>query len=257
MTHLKTPQQKLIEQAKKKTLQVFPKEEQHIGIYTLEDTQENRKYAYFSALWYIESKIITPDMITSLQKDATMLSVGSGEAHLERLLTAGFNIPTKNITTSDLYLNEKIEQVGFQHYIFDMTKQWPSFNQKFDYILFPESLGVALLDYNRIGKDQSQTHRFFNYLNTTEKEILDGNLNPKDKDFFMQVVEKDVAKVKLLYFILKQAIPNLNPHGEIRIKHGLEEPQQRAYIMTKLAKEYKDITFPTETKSYENFTLKL
>jgi len=250
-------QQKLNALAKKKIKLVFPKDEQHTGTYISEDTSQNKKYVYFSALWYIESEIITPDMVASLQKDATLLSVGSGEGHLERLLKDGFNIPTKNITTSDLYLDNKIQQAGFQHHIFDMTKPWPNFNQQFDYILFPESLGVALLDYNRIGKDQSQTNRFFNYLDQTEKEILDGNLKPKDIDFFMQVIGMDVPKVHQIYQILTQAIQNLKPNGEIRIKHGLQETQQRAYIMAKLAQEYPNISFPNHTKSYENFILKL
>ena len=47
------------------------------------------------------------------------------------------------------------------------------------------------------------------------------------------------------------------PHDEIRIKHGLEETQQRAYIMAKLSQEYAGITFPQQTKSHENFMLKL
>ncbi len=248
-----TPQQRLIADAKRKIKQVFPFEEQHLGTYTV----DNAKYIYFSALWYIESEIITPDMVASLQQDATMLSVGCGEGHLERLLHKGFNIPKKNISTSDLYLDQKINQAGFQHYIFDLTKSWPNFNQKFDYILFPESLGVALLDYNRIGKDQSRTHRFFNELDTTQKEILEGNLKPHDLDFFMQVVGMDVPKVHAIYNILTEALSHLKPRGEIRIKHGLEHEQQRAYIMAKLAQEYPTISFPNQTRSYENFVLKI
>ncbi|OGI64937.1 hypothetical protein A2642_02430 [Candidatus Nomurabacteria bacterium RIFCSPHIGHO2_01_FULL_39_10] len=252
-------QQQLIKLAKQKTREVFSPEEQHLRSYTFENPPHKRKYIHFSALHYFESAIITPDMITSLQNNATLLSVGSGEGHLERLLKDGFHIPTKNITTSDLYEDPKIEHAKFPHYTFDMTKPWPNFNQQFDYILFPESFGVALIDWENIGNptNQSRTHRFFNELDKTEKEILAGNLNPQHLNFFMQVVGMDVSRVHRIYQVLQQAIPHLKPHGEIRIKHGIDEPQQRAYIMAKLAQEYQNISFPTQSGSYENFVVKL
>src|SRR3989344_5860651 len=148
-------QQQLIKLAKQKTREVFSPEEQHLRSYTFENPPHKRKYIHFSALHYFESAIITPDMITSLQNNATLLSVGSGEGHLERLLKDGFHIPTKNITTSDLYEDPNIGN--------------PT--------------------------NQSRTHRFFNELDKTEKEILAGNLNPQHLNFFMQVVGMDVSRV--------------------------------------------------------------
>lgn len=253
MNYLSLNQTELISIAQQKIIEVFPKEEQHTDIYYI----EKKNYSYFSAMWYFKAEIITPDLIQNLTQNAALLSVGCGEGHLERLLNKGFDIPKKNIHTSDLYLDQKIFQAGFRHHLFDLTSPWPNLKKKFDYILFPESLGVALLKHDPSRKQQDITFRFFNYLEQTQKEILGGNLNPPDLTFFLEVVEKDVPRVTIIYNILKQAISFLKPQGEIRIKHGLQEPQQRAYIMAKLAQEYQQITYPNQTKSYENFILKM
>jgi len=72
-------QQQLIQIANKKILKVFSKEEQHTGVYV----GNNSQYFYFSALWYFQSAIITPDIIQKLSSGGNMLTVGCGEGHLE------------------------------------------------------------------------------------------------------------------------------------------------------------------------------
>jgi hypothetical protein len=95
--------------------------------------------------------ILTQQFIENMQKGAKLLSVGCGPAYLEQFMIKAYNINLKNIILSDdLKLNIPKE---FTFYKFNMYNSWPDMNNKFDYIIFPESVF-----FERLGPDEGLTH---------------------------------------------------------------------------------------------------
>ena len=96
-------------------------------------------YKYYYAHKYFLNRLIDVNMVSRLRKGANMLSIGTGPGHLERTLLT-FSVPAKNIDIADIKLHSHIENSPFRKFEFDMSKQWPDFQRKYDYILFPESI---------------------------------------------------------------------------------------------------------------------
>lgn len=244
-------QKGLIEEARGRSSKVFSAEENHNDAY---NPSLGRNYFYFPGILYFERGTITTDMVQRLREGASMLSVGSGDGHLERLLSEGFEIPKKNIVVSDIELDPFLSS-DFESYTFDMTGDWPDFGRKFDYVLFPESLGVALLDLLNIGNG-GHTYRFFEDINSDASRCLNGE-EMHSPEFFQRVIEMDIPYAVNSYGIMKRAVSQLNPEGEVRVCYGLDKSDQvRAYVMLKLKQDNPGITFPEPNKN-SNFTAKL
>lgn len=241
-------QKQLIKEASKKSVEIFGNSDDSPY------TPKSNNYAYFPGMYYFNKGTITPDMIERLQDGATMLSVGSGDGHLERLLCQGFQIPKKQISVSDVKLDPEIIPSGFPSYEFDMTKPWPKFEQDFDYILFPESLGVAMIKL-KLNQKGDSTYRFYPHIDNDAERIIQGEM-PLNPEFFQEVIEQDLPEASKKYEIIKEAITRLNPYGEVRIKFGIDSNQQKAYVMQRLRNEYSDILFPPPNQN-SNFTIKL
>lgn len=95
-------------------------------------------YAAFPPSWHFRSGLITEQMVKDLiENQKTLLSVGAGPAHLERLLVE-LGVNRKNIVLADKF-TEFIPE-GFARYRFDMFGRWPDFREIFDYIIFPQSI---------------------------------------------------------------------------------------------------------------------
>jgi len=195
-------------------------------------------YMQFPGVWYFQCGHITPKIVSGLIKGSKMLSVGSGEARLERLLTEGFGASKQNIVLSDMSLYAQARESGMKCYEFDMTKPWPKLEEMFDYIIFPESLGVALLK-----AEEQLSFRYFDILSRVEKQVLASDYSSQDIGFFMDVVGMDVSRVHTVCSILEQGMKYLNSGGTLIVKHGINAGQQKAYIMAKFHRDYPGITF--------------
>jgi len=240
-------QEELATLAVKRMKEVFPQEDWHESTYFRKDReircQGDKDYFYFSAPLYFKDGFVDAQMLSRLQNGARMLSIGVGEGHLERLLAIGFGIPQKQIVIADYpRFHPKIRGLGFPEYIFNMTKEWSKFDNKFDYILFPESLNIATLNY---GKEMCD--RFFEDVKRTTKLCEEGRFDELKKseiNFFIGLMEQDVPVVKTRYQIVRNALANLNPDGEVRISSGIKPPQQPAYIKLKLKQDGVKVSYP-------------
>jgi len=222
-------QEQLIEEAYKRSAQVFSAEDNYDDLF---EPHGISKYFFFSGVYYFKHETITPDLIARMSNGASLLTVGSGDGHLERLLCHGFNISQQQIHTSDRNIHPRIKEEGFPHYEFDMTKPWP-INNLFDYIIFPESLGVATMT-----GEECTSFRFLDDLKKIEKGIFAENVESRDVEFFLDVITRDAPETVRKYEIIEQALNHVNPQGEIRVKWGLDNLQQRAYVMAKLKRDY-------------------
>jgi len=252
-------QEELTALAVQRMKEVFPEEDIRESNYIIEDEQAicpaDKDYIYFSAPLYFKDGFVDAQMINRLQNEARILSVGVGEGHLERLLHLGLDIPQRNIAITDHpMIHPRIKAKGFREYVFDMTQEWPNLKQKFDYILFPESLNIATLNYEKEICD-----RFFDEIKSITKLCEEGRLEEiknSDADFFTDLMEQDVPVVKTRYNIIKQALRNLKTKGEVRISSGIKLPQQPPYMKLKLKKEGTKVTYP-EVKLNSQFYIKL
>jgi hypothetical protein len=129
--------------------------------------------------------VLTENLIRKLQTDGTMLSIGSGPAHLEQFLVKAYDVPVRNITLCDRSSDYVPEGFDFQK--FNMRKSWPEFDKKFDYIIFPESL-------------------FFGNISVElHKEYYD-------------------LKVDIFHHIMTESLTRLKSDGEIRMKGLIPSP---------------------------------
>ena len=252
-------QEKLTTLAVQKMKEVFPEEDWQESTYVRKANgaicEADSRYIYFSAPSYFKDEFVDAKMINKLQKGASMLSVGVGEGHLERLLSLGFQIPKNQITITDYpSVHPKIKESGFKEYVFDMTKEWPDFKENFDYVLFPESLGVATMDLG-----EEMCYRFFEdtiRINKLCKERRFDDFENSEAEFFIGLMEKDVPVVKVRYAIICNALKVLNPGGEIRISHGIKLPQQPAYMQLRLKKDGVNVSYPAGKYSHYFFIKK-
>lgn len=203
----------------------------------------DKKNIYFSGPLYLKDGFVDAQMIARLQAGARMLSVGVGEGHLERLLALGFGIPQEQMSIADNHrFHPKMRASGFPEYSFDMTKEWPKFEERFDYVLFPESLNIATMNY----KDE-MTVRFNDDVRKVESLFEKGKLNElrnPEADFYINLIEQDVPVVKVRYDIIRRALDILNPKGEVRISSGIKPPQQPAYVQLKLRRDRANVSYP-------------
>src|SRR5262249_18711034 len=139
------------------------------------------KYTYYGPSFYFrtETPLLTPSIVAGLQQKQTLLSVGCGAGFLEHFLIEALQVPRENVVLADkrnVTLSTDLKFIRF-----DASKNWPDFSEKFDYIVFPESIEIAL--------------RFFKGLESgpTDQRIVEG-----------------------LSQILIKALQNLKTPGEVR-----------------------------------------
>ena len=131
-------QKTLIKFAEKKAEKLFPN--MNVNKY-----KSVGKYFYFPVIehYFQNAPIIDPELVRDLRSGAKLLSIGVGAANLEKLLYEGFDLPKDAVVISDIKLDPHAMNSGLNTMQFDMTKKWPEFKERFTYILFPESFGVA------------------------------------------------------------------------------------------------------------------
>ncbi len=130
-----------IEQPKEYWEVIREKEQEMFPEFASDDkhaTEENR-YVHFAPSWHFKSGLITEADVDKLASDSTktLLSIGAGPAHLERLLTT-LGVKSQNMTLTDI--DAKSLPSGFNTKVFDMYQPWNELgNEKYDLIIFPES----------------------------------------------------------------------------------------------------------------------
>ncbi len=105
---------------------------------------------YFASSWHFKSGLMTDEVVRSLVADDSkkLLSMGSGPAYLERLLTK-LGVKKENITLVDI--DPKYVPPDFTSKIFDMYSEWTDLGDElYDLIIFPEST----LFHSRFKTDQ-------------------------------------------------------------------------------------------------------
>lgn|GEM_PF-1804824 len=199
------------------------------------EVKEETNYLYFSPERYFEKGFVDSDMAAKLLTGGTLLTVGTGKGDLETAICKKFNVPEKQISIADIKLHSAVKNLPFTKYEFDMEKKWSVFPNKFDYILFPESFGVAL-------GGEEEAHRFFEQIkDVVEKSNRDEKINKDDEDLFNIVLEMDIPHVKDKLFTVEQALLNLNDNGELRFSGDLLSSQEETYIRLKLKQEFPEI----------------
>lgn len=224
-------QDELVELAQGIIKRHFPENERHQDVYL----PEGLSYTYFSALWHLRDGLVTPRIILDLRNGAKMLSVGSGDGHLERVLIKGFGIPKDRINVSDKSIHPRLLTEGLTCYEFDMTKPWPDMKKSFNYVIFPESLGVALLSV-----PGGASSRFLGNTKRIENTVLNGGIvSDRDRDFYLELIETDVPSATHIYKVLQEAYKKLCNVGEIRLsKSGsIRSKQLEVYVELKFRRE--------------------
>ena len=154
------------------------------------------------------------------------------------MLHFGFGVPAENIEVADLELHPALSRTDFKVHQFSMFSEWPQFGRPFKYILFPESLGVAISPFkaeffNKHRYCSVITHRFHNDLECVEKAFFSGTLKDvrqEDIRQMLQVIEMDLPWMPHVLNMLKSALANLESGGQIRLNGHLLPTQSIAYL---------------------------
>lgn len=226
-------QGELFELSRELTSKVFSPDEAHMSAYI--PTYNN--YFYFPGSHFFEYGAIDGQMVDSLRCGAKMLSVGSGDGHLERLLRDGFGVSSENIVVSDIVVDPALKGEDFDYFQFDMLGEWPDFNEKFDYILFPESLGVATM---RCGADM--TYRFREDVESAV-QLIEKTGGVGNFSFFNLLMGSDSPSSVVIYDTIRKSIDCLSDAGSICVLQGVDPGQPRAYVMNKIKSEFADAKF--------------
>lgn len=229
-----------LKDATEKVSRVIPESIDADGFSPNHMTDSETRYFYFSPLTYFRNELVDEQMINDLKTDKRMLSVGAGRADLERVLEEGYGIPANHITIADIRLHSKARQTSFPMHEFDMKKEWPKFDAKFDYIIFPESFGMAFAGPE--STNGSRTHRFFDIVENVVKKTKSGEqIARDDEDFFVKLLEMDVPEVKDELRTLEYALNDINDSGEIRLSGALLSEQEDTYLRIKLRERHPNV----------------
>jgi len=196
---------------------------------------------YFSGIHHLETGLVTTQLIRNLQDGKNLLSVGTGEGHLERLLVEGFQIPKERIQIADKEIFEKVTHFGFKIHKFDMTEPWPDLNFKYDHIIFPEALGVALsTKEHQLGLESDRiTYRFYDEVDKLVDNVKSGkSVRKAEVQFFLRLIKQDVPRAELAYNVIKNAFNYLSDNGEVRINGFNSGEQISSYVHLKLKEDF-------------------
>lgn len=176
---------------------------------SLNSGPSNNGYMFFSPSYYIRKGFLKQSDLDMLRDGGRMLTVGSGAAHLEKFISSQ-SVAKSQIHLSDLETGLIVNQ-GFEVSRFNMWKQWPQFRNKFDLIIFPESIFHDEIDFqtdaNRAMKHDSDGGQNIDFLN----RMGIYQLEESGKNYLFE------AEAKYYYDnLFKKALDNLNQSGEIR-----------------------------------------
>lgn len=178
--------------AKKWELERFP-DKFEVGMSESIYAPPNRQYFYFGPFYHIESGLVNQEVIDDLNNsNKTLLSVGSGAAFLERFLVEKIGIDQSRIALSDLYKNDLPKQ--FRKYQFDMDEEWPELGEKFDYIIFPESVNCNVKFDGDTANQVALNHYITNAYHNLKKigQIrINGHCQPEER---ISAVRKKLEK---------------------------------------------------------------
>lgn len=196
-----------------------------------ENTPGKPCYTYFAAPWFFDERrrFMTAGVLADLQAGAQLLSVGSGPAHLERILNRGFGV--KNITLSDISLHPKALESGLPIHQFDMMGAWPKFDHGFDYVIFPESFGVSFLPIHNSTYEIGKEVRYV------------------DDDGLMTFPE---VEAEAMLTTLSSAIRALKPRGKILMTPWLHDHEQR-YLEPRLLNQTPSARIVSENEERDTF----
>lgn len=156
---------------------------------------------YFAPSWHFRSGLLTQELVDEIKdKDRQILSVGSGEAYLERFLVKRLGVKREQITLSDKY---PVIPEGFEKFVFDMYREWPNFGKEFDYVIFPESVLLnARFEHNT--QKQTGLYHIVESSLATMKPIGQIRINghsqiEENADIVKRWLERDHTDSKLIY----------------------------------------------------------
>ncbi len=201
----------LTRKIERKQKQIWDKKIQEGELY---DVHSKGQYTYFTARWYLKRGILDSSMITGLRKGKRMLSVGVGPGILEKTLLA-LSVPSENIDVADITLHPEIKEAPFRKFEFDLTREWPNFRRKYDYILFPESLCIEKLKRT----SEKEFEEYLQYLEENKKDI---SLRTSRAVFVLEII--------------KNAVKNLNLDGQIRIAGLFLRAPELKFVLSELGK---------------------
>ncbi len=170
---------------------------------------------------HVKTGLVTEaDVALLSQPGKRILSVGAHPAYLERVLVE-LGIPADNILIADKH-PDITGAADIPSVEFDMLEEWPDIGM-FDLIVFPESICIALTDKIR-------------------------QMGP----FGGEKYETDTVEAQLLANILSEALPHLQPGGEIRANG----PQSHPNVVNTARKNLREEKVAHEL-DYERYFLKV
>ena len=135
-------------------IQISLQSDQHFTTYKPHEiivvniSRKKMSYLDFNLQQYNRYTVLKPSVIQAIKNGSKLLSVGIGLGYYEEYLINTHGISRSSIHCADLHLDEKWS--SHTSYIFDICSPWPNLNQKYDYILFGQVIGVSAI--NKGGK---------------------------------------------------------------------------------------------------------
>jgi len=193
-------------------------------------------YMYFDPEWCFEKGLVDEKMVSALERGASLLSVGTGRADLERVLWKGYKIPKDKISIADIKLHTRAKRAPFSKFQFDMKGEWPDSLGKFDFIVFPESFGVAI----DAGPGSMDAGVIYQDLKKDEEEgKIDAHMTE-----LMRELEKGLSDaIKQELVVIQQALLHLSEGGEIRMVGDLMGDYEEKELQKILKETYPRIIF--------------
>ncbi|HLB58797.1 MAG TPA: hypothetical protein VJL87_01755, partial [Bdellovibrionota bacterium] len=202
-------------------------------------------YAHFPTIGYFKNGFIDQEIINALapSRNGTLLSIGVGDGHLEKVLQVFLHMSPQNITLVDkkFYLDEVLDFRRFRKVKMDMFDSWHKLGsqEEYDVTLLAQSLGIAgvyrKIPKNGLPKDPCQKC----------KEIVDALWGSgaipslqEHKEVFLKKIPEMFAGIEAKYNVLKQAMLRLRVGGMLGVEGHYMNHWEVAYVLLRLKYEF-------------------
>lgn len=176
-------------------------------------------YQHHLPAYFFAKQAIDRPMLVGLKAGKTLLSVGAGNALLERFLAQVLRLPSTQITCADKFSYPEALDNTVSTTAVDIMGSWEGAKEKYDHIIFPESFTIVLSQlymegHDRSDRDLHEEGTMVDWLGEVQGGALD-QLKASDIETFKQRYGR-FTDCQATAKVFDQAWRRLNPNGQLR-----------------------------------------
>ncbi len=184
-----------------------------------EEIANPRSWVFFAPLHHANAGLLTADLVINARQGAEVLIVGAGCGDIERYLIKARSVDPRCLTAADIDLSTYPTDLGVRTLQFDMFDPWPVDENRYQYILIPEALGMAMMGNHKVIVHDLSLEQMPEMLQIKFRIDADGPRAVSEEEVkqFMDWAYTPDSPAAFAWSVIQRGIRHLAPGGELRI----------------------------------------